>query len=139
MLESKGDGRKFDCASCPERIQKLRRCKTNRWDFTEADNPSVFPMQLYKGGQYYGFCPAKATWPGPDSVVLKFRTLLVAAMSKQMLYAGGIMNQPAWFIESLSWFLPMYDQILFMTKMQSVLGTGSKKKSIRSKVHARGK
>ena len=76
----------------------------------------------------YGFCPAKATWPGPDSVVPKFQTLLVAAMSKQMLYSGGIMDQPAWFIESLSWFLPMYDQVIFMTKARAVIGDGKGKK-----------
>lgn len=133
MIEGKGKGRSFSCATCPTRTKKLRRCQEDRFDFTSADNPSLFPIQLYKGGQYYGFCPAKATWPGPDSVVAKFQTLLVAAMSRQMLYAGGIMDQPAWFIETLSWFLPMYDQIIFMTKARAIVGDGKKLRSATNK------
>ncbi len=36
------------------------------------------------------------------------------------------MDQPAWFIESLSWFLPMYDQVIFMTKAKAIIGDGKK-------------
>lgn len=139
MIESKGKGRSFNCAKCPDRTKKLRRCQEDRWDFSSEDNPSVFPIQLYKGGQYYGFCPGKAMWPGPDSVVPKFQTLLVAAMSRQLLYAGGIMDQPAWFIDSLSWFLPMYDQILFMTKARAIIGDGKKIGKIKPKPPSMGR
>lgn len=127
MIDSTAKGRSFNCTTCPERTKVRRRCREPKMDFTSEDNPSVWPIQIYKGGEYYSFCPAKATWPGPDSAVNKFKTLLVAAMSKAMLVQGGIQDQPTWFIENLSWFLPKYDQVIFMTKVRMVLGDGKKK------------
>lgn len=130
MIQSKGKGRSFDCITCPERTQKLRQCRSDRHDLGPADNASVFPIQIFEGGEYYGFCPAKATWPGPDSVLHKFKVLTLAATSKNLLYAGGIADQPVWFVDNLMWFLPKYEQVIFMMKCKMVLGDGKKKKSI---------
>lgn len=129
MIASRGKGRNFDCVTCPSRTQKLRQCDVDKWDFTADDNPSVFPIQIFEGGSYYGFCPAKATWPGNDSVIGKFKTLLYAASTNNLLVQGGINDQPSWFIETMSWFKPMYDQVIFMSKVRSVLGGGKIKKT----------
>ena len=73
----KEEGRNFNCLECPERIQKLRRCREEREDFTEVDNPSVFPMYVNRGGELYGFCPAKATWD--PELASTFRLLMIVA------------------------------------------------------------
>jgi len=86
----------------------------------------------------YGFCPAKATWPGPDSVLSKFKALTIAAISKNLLYAGGIVDQPSWFIDNLMWFLPKYEQVIFMTKAKMILG-GAGKRNMSGKNLKQGK
>ena len=115
-------GKSYDCASCPVRIQKLRRCREDR-EFTYRDG-AMWPMQIRAGGQLYGFCPGKATW---DLGALDAYTMLVvAAETGSLLYNGGIANQPRWFMDHLAWFIPIYDQVKFITKAEMVLGDGKK-------------
>jgi hypothetical protein len=96
----------------------------DRWDFNSKDG-SIWPMYVHKGGELFGFCPAKATWdPGTQEL---YKMLLVAAETGALYYDGGIADQPYWFIDLLAWFLPRYDSIKFEGKARSVLGDGSKK------------
>lgn len=117
-------GRNFICAKCPEKIQKLRRCKEDRWDFTSED-ASLFPIKLSSHGGEYGFCPAKVTW-FPD-LIAQYRLLVLSYETKQLLYEGGLAQQPAWFIELLGWFVPRYDELKFYYRAKSILGDGKKK------------
>lgn len=121
----KEEGRNFNCLECPERIQKLRRCREEREDFTEVDNPSVFPMYVNRGGELYGFCPAKATWD--PELASTFRLLMIVAETGVMLKPGGLYDQPDWLIEALGWFLPKYQ----VTKLSMIgnLFLGKPKKS----------
>lgn len=123
--ELKSQGRNFNCAKCPIATQKARRCHEPRWDFDEKDDPMIFPLYIHKGGNLYGFCPAKATWDGESRWL--YSTLTVAADTGAMLTQGGIEDQPAWFVELLAWFLPVYDQIKFASKARMVLGDGKDK------------
>lgn len=100
-------------------MQKLRRCQEDRWDFTVEDAP-FFPMSVHKGGTSYGFCPAKATWD--YQTVQKYRILIITSDTGAMLYPGSIMDQPDWFIDLLGWFLPLYEQIKWNSKMRGLFG-----------------
>lgn len=119
----KGQGRSFDCATCPDRIQKLRRCREDREDFTEKDG-AVFPMYVEKGGTNFGFCPGKATWD--HEAVSLYRLLLVAAETGTMLDRGSLSEQADYWIELLAWFLPFYDNQKFVSRAKMILGDGSK-------------
>lgn len=116
-------GRAFNCSTCPEMIQKKRRCHEDRWDFTEDDDPSIFPIYIHKGGAQYGFCPAKATWD--DEVATLFRTLHIAATTGAMWENGSLKEQPTWWVELLSWFIQRYDGENFSSKVRAVMGDGS--------------
>lgn len=118
-------GRSFDCSTCPKQKQERMRCKEDRWDFTEKDNAQVFPAYVHKGGELYGFCPAKATWDNES--VLMFRTLHVAVTTGAMWQDGGIRDQPVWWVELVSWFAQRYDSENFSSKARAVLGDGSQK------------
>lgn len=112
----------FDCTNCKERIQKLRRCKEKRMDFTEADDPAVFPMYVSKGGQLFGFCPAKATWD--REIMSIFKIAVIAAETGSQYSVGGLEDQPAWWIDLLSWFIPRYNDLKFRSRVRSVVGDG---------------
>lgn len=122
-----GKGRIFDCSKCPEATQKIRRCgkdggkDRDRWNFTSKDSIN-FPIQMTKGGPFYSFCPAKVSWDW--ETVYIFRMLIVCSDTGTMLTSGGVADQPTWFIELLSWFLPMYDRIKFSSKAKMILGDG---------------
>lgn len=120
----KADGRNFNCAECPERVQRLRRCREEREDFTEADG-AAFPMYVEKGGELYGFCPSKATWN--PAIAETFRLLMISADTGAMLVTGGIYDQPDWFVEALSWFLPKYQQTKLSLYARMFLGDGKPK------------
>jgi hypothetical protein len=124
------EGRSFDCKTCPERIQKLRRCREEREDFT-SDDAGFFPMQVDKGGQTYGFCPGKATWD--MEAVHMYRLLIVAAETGTMLDNGSLAEQTTDWIELLAWFLPFYDHHKFVSRVRMVLGDGSSKDSLRGR------
>lgn len=101
-------------------MQKIRRCREDREDFTSADG-AVFPIQIHKGaGESYGFCPAKATWD--PEVKAQFEELVLIAETKWMPVAGGLYDQPAWLMDLLSWFLPKYEIMKFLRKADMILG-----------------
>jgi hypothetical protein len=118
-------GRQFNCETCPKRIQKIRRCREEREDFT-SDDGAIWPMQITKHGGYYSFCPAKATWS--HEVHDYFNMLLISCETGNLPYFGGIMDQEPDFIENLSWFLPRWDMLKFNQKVHLVLGDGKKSK-----------
>lgn len=100
---------------------KLRRCQEDREDFTTKDN-NIWPMYVNKGGVSFGFCPGKATW---DSQTMHtYQMLVVAAETGNLWEAGGISNQPAWFVDLLAWFLPRYNDRIFYSRVKSILGDG---------------
>ena len=119
--------RPFDCSIClavNDRISKLRRCDEDRYDFS-AEDDVIFPIQIEKGGVKHGFCPAKATW---DFKVQNIYNLLILSCETGALYnKGGLVNQPFWFIDIMSWFAPAYDNLKFMSRAKSILGEGSNK------------
>lgn len=85
-----------------------------------------FPIQLEKGGNLFGFCPAKATWDPAASQM--FKILYLASQQKALLYSGGLADQPDWFVEMLAWFAPQFDSMMFTSKAKQVLGDGDKMK-----------
>lgn len=120
----KKEGRAFDCSTC--KVSHLRRCREDRWDFTEED-ASFFPMYVQQGGDLYGFCPAKATW---DSwTITMYKALLCATTTGTQWNSGGISEQPEWWVDLLSWFVTRYDMTNFTRKATMVLGDGDKHKS----------
>lgn len=118
----KSEGRTFDCRECKDSIKKLRRCEDDREDFTNKDGP-FWPIQIYQGGELYPFCPGKATW---DVELLSiFRLLILAAETGNIcLNSGGICEQPDWWIDSVSWFVPRYKQIQFVQRVKMIVGDG---------------
>jgi hypothetical protein len=98
----------------------MRRCRDERMDFTEKDDPSVFPIYVTKGSSMFSFCPGKATWD--KDVVSVYRALKISAESGTMWGEGGISDQPEWWIELLAWFLPRYSDLRFYGRVKSVLG-----------------
>lgn len=122
-------GRTFNCTSCPEAVQKLRRCREDRWDFTAKDS-NVFPVRIQEGGGLYGFCPAKATWD--HEAINLFELMTLAVEHKAMLVSGGLADQPGWFISLLAWFGPAYDLQKFVSRAKMVLGDGEKTQAVGS-------
>ena len=115
----KKSGRSFDCQNCPKSIQSLRRCQEDREDFTEADG-SLWPMYIEKGGDLFSFCPGKATWD--HEAVGLFRLLVVSAETGKLYESGGLSDQPDWWIETLSWFIPRYKTHEFINRAKMILG-----------------
>ena len=126
-------GRKFNCEKCPAKIQKLRRCGEDRFDFDHKDG-SMWPMRISEGGSSFGFCPAKATWDSEAKHL--FNILVLSYETKQLLYTGGIAQQPGWYIDLLSWFISRYDDNKFYSRARSILG--SDKKGSNLGVHSPG-
>lgn len=118
-------GRSFKCEGCPEAVQKIRRCREDRWDFT-AEDSNVFPIQVHEGGGLYGFCPGKATWDHEATSL--FELMTVAVEQKTLLVEGGLANQPHWFVSFLSWFGPTYDEQKFISRARMILGDGGNSK-----------
>jgi hypothetical protein len=132
----KSDGRSFSCSDCKDSIKKLRRCSEDREDFT-AEDGSFWPIQISQGGELFGFCPGKATWD--IEVVSIFRLLIVCAETGNInLINGSITEQPSWWIEVISWFVPLYKQIQFGQRVKMILGDG-KAANVKSPKPARGK
>lgn len=119
----KQEGRSFDCATCPKSIQKIRRCREDRFDLT-AEDGNIFPMYINKGGTLFGFCPAKATWD--HAMVAQFNYLTVLAETRQLPRAGGLDDQDTDIIDILAWFLPKYDMQKFIRKAEMILGNDNK-------------
>lgn len=121
-LEKKG--RTFDCKKCPAATQKLRRCWEDRWDFTPEKDGNVFPVRISEGGGLFGFCPAKAT--RDQEAIGLFELMVVACQQQVLLVAGGLAEQPGWFVQLLSWFGPSYDTMRFMSRAKMILGDDDK-------------
>lgn len=116
--------KELTCSICPDRIQKLRRCREPRWDFTEKD-AAFWPMYVEKGGTLYNFCPGKATWD-PEAAGV-YQALVITAETGIMLEDGPLSEQPDWWIDLLSWFLPYYSDQKFFSRARAILGDGSSK------------
>lgn len=84
-------------------------------------------MRLKEGGGLYGFCPSKATWDG-DAVRI-YRLLVIAADTGVMLEAGGLNDQPSWWVEMLGWFVPLYIETRFSYRFSSFSDDISRLKS----------
>jgi len=84
----------------------------------------MWPMAVHKGGPLFGFCPGKATWDREASSIL--RLLILAAETGVMYRQGGIVDQPHWWIDLLSWFIPRYNDRKFIMRVESIVGDGSK-------------
>lgn len=116
----------FNCEDCPARIRKLRRCQENRFDFDDKDG-AIWPMYVNKGGPSFGFCPGKATWDLRASKIL--RLAILAAETGVMYQTGGLAEQPSWWVDLLSWFIPRYNTRKFDMRVESItsgLGTDAK-------------
>lgn len=70
----------------------------------------------------YPWCPGKATWD--REAVSIFNILKVAAETGSLWQAGGIADQPHWFVDLLAWFLPSYNDLKFNSRARSILGDG---------------
>lgn len=117
-------------------MQKLRRCREDKWDFTAKDS-NVFPIKIEEGGGLYGFCPAKVTWD--QEAISIFELMTVAVEQKKLLVQGGIADQPGWFVGLLSWFAPEYDLRKFQHRVKMVLGDDETPKTPKTQGRARGK
>jgi len=95
-------------------------------DFTNDDG-AIWPIQMSPGGALYSFCPGKATW---DHMAREVYGILVMSMEMGCLYnAGGIINQPTWYLDLMSFFGPIYDKLKFTSKARMVLGDGKSTKT----------
>jgi len=113
------EGRNFDCSKCPKAVQKIRRCREERENFTSKDG-AVFPIYVQKGGEGFGFCPAKAFWDQRNTD--EFNELLLIAELKVLPRSGGLNNQDQEIIDKLAWFIPRYEIMKFSKKVEMVLG-----------------
>lgn len=109
-------------------MKKVRRCQEDREDFTFEADKGPWPMYVHKGGELYSFCPGKATWD--HDVVDLYRLLVIGSTTGVMLESGGLLDQPEWWVENLSWFAPRFDEYKFNSRMMRVLGDGKVKSLI---------
>jgi hypothetical protein len=114
------EGRSFDCSTCPVNVKKLRRCQEDREDFTFEQDKGPWPMYVNKGGEFYGFCPAKATWD--PTVIELYRLMVIASSTGAMLEPGGLNDQPDWWVENLSWFAPRFEEMRWNARMIRIFG-----------------
>ena len=123
MAESK-DAKNFDCFTCKINTKKIRKCAEPREDFT-SDDSVIFPMYVSKGGALYGFCPGKATWD--KEAVAIFKQLVISAETGCQYVAGGLEDQPMWWLDLLSWFIPRYNDSKFAKRVKSIVGDDAPK------------
>jgi hypothetical protein len=107
-----------------EAVQKIRRCKEDRDDFTRSDG-SLWPMPIQKGGPSYGFCPGKATWSIEAAELLGIIELTY--FTKSLYYPGSISEQPSWYVELIKDLLPFYESSKAAHKHSAMWGGGDKK------------
>lgn len=79
-------------------------------------------MYVHKGGTLYDFCPGKATWD--TEAVTLFGLLALSSETGVMLESGGINDQPAWYIDMLAWFMPLYSTAKFLRQASAIFGGG---------------
>lgn len=82
-------------------------------------------MYVEKGGTLFGFCPGKSTWDSEASSI--YQALVICAETGIMLEDGPLSEQPDWWVDLLSWFLPYYSDTKFYSRARAILGDGSDK------------
>lgn len=104
----------------------MRRCGEPKESFTTEDNANGmnWPMQIMKGGDLYGFCPAKATWNG--ELIELFNLMVIAAETGVMLNSGGLLDQPTVWIDNFGWFVQKYNDFKFFSRIKAIFGDGGK-------------
>lgn len=98
----------------------------DRWDFTDKDNEVVFPIKLQDSGGSYGFCPAKVLRDDIETTEL-FKTFVLSTETGQLPYGGSILKQPYWVVDILSWFIPIYNKLKWISNAKMILSTDKKK------------
>lgn len=86
-------------------------------------------MYIEKGGTLFGFCPGKSTWD-PEAVSI-YQALVICSETGIMLSEGSLSEQPDWWVELLSWFLPYYSDMKFYSRARAILGDGTEKKGVK--------
>lgn len=92
-------------------------------DFTDADG-HIWPMRVFEGGGLYGFCPGKASQD--SAAVATYQALVVCHQTGAHWIDGGISDQPSWWVELVSEFLPRMDDLRFYSRARAILGEGDK-------------
>jgi hypothetical protein len=108
----------FDCSSCIANVKKIRRCEEDK-EFT-SDDGHIWPMRVFEGGSLFGFCPGKAQRHVEAAAI--YKALIVCAETGTHLGTGGIIDQPSWWIDLVSWFLPRYNEQRFYARAKAILG-----------------
>ena len=111
----------FNCSTCPEGVKKIRRCREDRMDFTDSDG-AIWPMRVMEGGGLYSFCPGRATWDAQAMAI--FSALQVCHQTGAHWVEGGISDQPSWWVDLVSEFLPRMDDQRFYSRARAILGDG---------------
>lgn len=102
-------------------MQKLRRCKEDREDFTAKDG-NVWPLRLEKGGVPFSFCPGKATWS--DEAAEALHLIETTYYLRQPLFPGSFFEQPWWYGELIDEILPLYESYRDAQKHRQMWGSG---------------
>lgn len=66
-----------------------------------------------------------------------FNLLTISADTGNLYCAGGVGDQPEWYVDLLTFFLPIYDRLKFIAKAKMILGD-SKQKPKTPKQNMRG-
>ena len=82
-------------------------------------------MPVEKGGSRFGFCPGKATWDYEASELYKL--LELTYHTRIMPYPGALLEQPAWWIDLLHWFVVSYRDLQEVRRHRAMWGSGDKK------------
>lgn len=90
-------------------------------DFTDADGP-FWPIRVQDGGALFGFCPGKATWNSEAASI--YKAIQVCERTGAHWQEGGIADQPDWWIDLVSEFLPRLDDLRFYSRARAILGDG---------------
>ena len=116
----KKSGRNFDCSKCEKAVKKLRKCESDREDFTPKDG-SLWPIRLSRGGPAFSYCPGKATWD--EGAAEALRLLETTYFLRQPLFEGSFMDQPWWYAEFIYEYLPVYDDMRENNKQRAMWGS----------------
>lgn len=93
-------------------------------------------MYIEKGGNLYSYCPGKATW-NPNTYAL-YQALVISSETGKMLEDGPISEQPDWWIDLLSWFIPFYSDQRFYARARAILGDENSNKASSSLARGKG-
>lgn len=113
--------KQFNCDKCDAKVKKLRKCDSDRWDYTVEDG-NLWPIFIQKNGEGFGFCPAKAT--KDIRLVMWFNSLRITAETGKMHFSGPLEDQPSWYLELLGYFLYCYNEYRFYSRAKAILGDG---------------